>query len=272
VRTTEDFGLQGAAPTHPELLDWLALEFVRRGWSVKAMHRLIVTSAAYRQSSAVTPELEQRDPANRLLARGPRLRLEAEMVRDLVLQASGQLATRLGGPSVFPPQPEGSTERSYGGFNWVVSAGADRTRRGLYTFAKRTAPYAMFGLFDAPSGEACVARRDRSNTPLQALTMLNDPVVLDAARALAAPLGGTPVERVDELYRRCLTRPPGAEEKAEVLAFFEEQRRALAADSVQARKLAGLPDGAAAGEAIERAAWTAVARALLNLDETITRE
>ncbi len=176
VRTVEDFGYQGERPSHPELLDWLAVALVENGWSIKAMHRLIVTSATYRQSSRVTPELLAKDRDNRLLARGPRVRLEAEVIRDSVLQASGLLSERIGGPSVFPPQPPGvTTEGTYGGLAWNVSQGADRYRRGLYTFTKRTAPYAMFATFDAPSGEVCVARRDVSNTPLQALTLLERP-------------------------------------------------------------------------------------------------
>ncbi|HZY86218.1 MAG TPA: PSD1 and planctomycete cytochrome C domain-containing protein, partial [Gemmataceae bacterium] len=175
VRTAEDFGYTGDPPTHPELLDWLAVDFVGRGWSLKAMHRLIVTSATYRQSARVTPELLARDPENRLLARGPRFRLEAELLRDAALRASGLLSPRLGGPSVFPPQPPGvTTEGAYGALAWKPSAGPDRYRRGLYTFSKRTAPFAAFTTFDAPSGEACVARREASNTPLQALTLLND--------------------------------------------------------------------------------------------------
>jgi hypothetical protein len=275
VKTAEDFGLRGEPPTHPELLDWLAVEFMASperqrgegGWSVKRLHRLIVTSATYRQSSAVTPDLLRRDPDNRLLARGPRFRIEAEAVRDVTLRASGLLAAKRGGPSVFPPQPEGANERSYGGFDWKVSAGPDRYRRGLYTFLKRTSPYAAFGLFDGPSGEACVPRRDRSNTPLQALTMLNDTVVLEAARALASSAGGaTPEERVGDMFRRCVTRPPQPEELKEIVAFYEAQRRHLAERPAEAAKLAGGGGGA------ERAAWTAVARALLNLDETITKE
>jgi hypothetical protein len=273
VRTTEDFGTRGEAPTHPDLLDWLAVELPRRGWSVKAMHRLIVTSATYRQSSVVTPDLLRRDPQNKLLARGPRLRVEAEMVRDITLRVSGLLSAKLGGPSVFPPQPEGSNERSYGGFQWQTSTGPDRYRRGLYTFLKRTSPYAMFGLFDAPSGEACVPRRDRSNTALQALTMLNDQVVLEAARTLAASTrGDTPERRVTEMFRRCVTRRPSAEELHEIVAFYEKEREHLSAHAAEAAKLAGGDAKQDREKVVEQAAWTAVARALLNLDETITKE
>ena len=196
VRTMEDFGFQGELPSHPELLDWLAMEFPKRGWSQKQMHKLIVMSATYQQASRITPELQERDPQNVLLARGPRFRVEAEMVRDYALVASGLFSGKLGGPSVYPPQPAGvTTEGAYGPLQWKVSEGSDRYRRGLYTFAKRTAPYAMTGTFDGPSGEACLARRDRSNTPLQSLTLLNDEVFMEAARALgrwAAKQQGTP--------------------------------------------------------------------------------
>ncbi len=184
VRTVEDFGYQGDRPTHPELLDWLAVSLVEHGWSMKTMHRLIVTSATYQQSSHVTPELLAKDPENKLLARGPRVRLEAEVIRDSVLRQSGLLCEAIGGPSVFPPQPPGvTTEGTYGGLAWNVSPGRDRYRRGLYTFTKRTAPFAMFTTFDAPSGEVCVARREVSNSPLQALTLLNDVVFEEAAQA-----------------------------------------------------------------------------------------
>ena len=190
VRTAEDFGFTGDPPTHPELLDWLAVELVRQGWSLKAMHRLIVTSATYQQSSRVTPDLLARDADNRLLARGPRLRLEAELLRDAALEASGLLSHKVGGPSVFPPQPASVTaEGAYGALGWKPSEGLDRYRRGLYTFSKRTAPFAMFTTFDAPSGEACVARREPSNTPLQALTLLNDAALIECAQALGRACG-----------------------------------------------------------------------------------
>ncbi len=185
VRTAEDFGYQGEPPTHPELLDWLALELPRQGFSMKQMHKLIVMSSTYQQSSAATPELLTNDPENRLLAHGPRVRLEAEVIRDAAMRISGLLSVRVGGPSVFPPQPAGvTTEGTYGGLDWKASPGGNRYRRGLYTFTKRTAPFAMATTFDAPSGEVCVARREVSNTPLQALTLLNDPVFEEAAQAL----------------------------------------------------------------------------------------
>jgi hypothetical protein len=272
VRTTADFGYQGEPPTHPELLDWLAVEFERSGWSIKNMHRLIVTSATYRQSSRVTPELLPKDPENLLLSRGSRFRIEAELIRDAVLKMSGLLASRIGGPSVFPPQPAGvTTDGTFGGMAWNVSQGPDRYRRGLYTFSKRTAPYAMFNTFDAPSGEACVARREVSNTPLQALTALNDPVFVEAAQALGRMLAAEPASpeaRAAYLFRRCLTRPPSAEELGQIMTFYRNQRCRFEQKELDASVIAG----SGAGDPIERAAWSALARVLLNLDETISKE
>jgi len=272
VRTTEDFGLQGELPSHPELLDWLAVEFVKQGWSQKKMHKLIVMSATYQQASAVTPELRERDPVNVLLARGPRLRLEAEMVRDAALVASGLFTDKLGGPSVYPPQPPGvSSEGAYGALDWKTSEGADRYRRGLYTFAKRTAPYAMAATFDGPSGEACVARRERANTPLQALTLLNDTVFMECARALgqvAAQTEGDEASRLEMLFRRCLTRPPSPEERTKLLRFYQIQLARFAGGELKATEIMESQEGERLNE---RAAWTTVARVLLNLDETITK-
>jgi hypothetical protein len=271
VRTTEDFGFQGEAPTHPELLDWLAVEFVKRGWSLKEMHRLMVSSATYRQSSRVTPELLAKDPQNRWLARAPRYRVDGELVRDAALKISGLLSPKIGGPSVFPPQPPGVTsEGTYGGLAWTVSPGADKFRRGMYAYAKRTAPYAMFNTFDSPSGEACVARREVSNTPLQALTLMNDSVFVEAAQALGTLLAarsGSVEERIDYLFRRCLVRPPTLDERKLLSEFYRAQRERLDKGELDAAKIAG----AAEGPPSERAAGTVVARAILNLDEAITR-
>jgi len=271
VKTQEDFGFQGEPPTHPELLDWLAMEFVRRGWSMKQMHRLMVTSATYRQSSRARPELLAKDPQNRFLARGPRFRIEAELVRDSVLKISGLLSPKLGGPSVFPPQPPGVTsEGSYGALPWNASLGADRFRRGLYTFSKRTAPYAVFNAFDSPSGEACVARREVSNTPLQALTLMNDTVFWEAAQALGAMFAGWPGstdEQISALFRRCLVRPPSPDELKFLGDFFRAQQERIANHELDAAAIAGIGEGNPA----DRAAWTIIARALLNLDETITK-
>jgi hypothetical protein len=272
VRTTEDFGYQGEPPTHPELLDWLAVELVRQGWSLKKMHGLIVTSATYQQSSRVTPELQGKDPQNQLLARGPRVRLEAELVRDATLKSSGLFSPKVGGPSVFPAQPPGVTsEGTFGGLPWNTSPGPDRYRRGLYTFSKRTAPYAMFITFDAPSGEACVARREVSNTPLQALTLMNDPVFVDAAQALGRMMAARPAAvegRAAYLFRRCLTRPPGDEELALLVKYYRTQKQRFAGKELDAAAVAGPGEG----DVNERAAWTVVARSLLNLDETITKD
>jgi hypothetical protein len=274
VATLDDFGFQGAPPSHPELLDWLAVEFMEEGWSVKALHRLIVTSATYRQSSRATPGLIARDRDNRLLARGPRLRLEAELVRDMALRSSGLLAEVLGGPSVFPPQPESvTTEGAYGALAWKTSEGADRYRRGLYTFSKRTAPYAMFLTFDSPSGESCVARREVSDTPLQALTLLNDAVFVEAAQALGRATAAAPgsVEtRARALFRRCLVRPPSPAELSALVEFHDAQRDRLARGELDAAALAGKAQGLP--DLPEAAAWTTVARALLNLDELIVKE
>jgi len=271
VRTLQDFGFQGELPTHPELLDWLAVEFVQQGWSMKAMHKLIVMSATYRQSSRMTPELLEKDPQNKWLARGPRVRLEAELIRDSILSAGGLLSPKLGGPSVFPPQPPGvTTEGAYGALAWTASPGEDRYRRGLYTFSKRTAPYAMFSTFDAPSGEACVARREVSNSPLQSLTLLNDAVFFEAAQALGrivASQHGDEEGRAAFLFRRCLTRPPANPELAMTAKFYREQKARFIEKELDPDAVAGPGEG----NTIERAAWTAVARALLNLDEAISK-
>jgi hypothetical protein len=272
VRTLQDFGYQGEPPSHPELLDWLAIELVKQGWSMKKMHKLIVLSATYQQASRVTPELLAKDPDNALLARGPRVRLEAEQVRDAVLRCSGLLAEKVGGPSVFPPQPPGvTTEGAYGQLQWKVSTGPDRYRRGLYTFSKRTAPFALFTTFDAPSGEVCVARREVSNTPLQALTLLNDPAFTEAAQVLGRRMAarkGSAAERVDYLFRRCLTRPPTAEETTQLVNFYETQKSRFVQKNLDAAKIAG----PGTGDVNERAAWTALARILLNLDEAIVKD
>ncbi|MFM8469158.1 MAG: PSD1 and planctomycete cytochrome C domain-containing protein [Limisphaerales bacterium] len=290
VRTTGDFGLQGDAPTHPELLDWLAVEFMRgsgdsglgsgdsgrKPWSLKQLHRLIVTSATYQQSSASIRDSRAQpqtpDPRSQtLLSRFPRTRLDAELIRDSVLRASGLLSPKLGGPSVYPPQPASVTsEGVYGGRAWTESTGEDRYRRGLYTFAKRSAPYAMFNTFDGPSGEACIARREVSNTPLQALTLLNDTVILEAAQALGRQLAaqtGSIESRVESLFRRCVTRPPSADERAQLVKFCETLRARFASGELKAADFAGKGDG----DANDRAAWTALARALLNLDELVTK-
>jgi Protein of unknown function (DUF1553)/Protein of unknown function (DUF1549)/Planctomycete cytochrome C len=276
VQTTEDFGYQGSPPTHPDLLDWLAVEFINQHWSMKAMHRLIVTSATYRQASHVTPEALAKDPENRLLSHAPRVRLEAELIRDSELKAAGMMTETIGGPSVFPPQPPSvTTEGTYGGLAWNNSTGLDRYRRGLYTFAKRTAPFAMLSTFDAPSGEACVARREVTNTPLQALTLLNDAMFVEIARGLANKVMSHPhqsaTEAVTEMFRRCLTRPPDQDELNALINFQKHERERFEREPKAVDAL--LQKGAHSGvDRAELAAWMAVARGLLNLDETITKE
>ncbi len=297
VATPEDFGTQGALPTHPELLDWLAVEFMHCGWSQKAMHRLIVTSSTYRQASGeqraesgeqraeegnsildpASSTRRERDPSNELLARGPRFRIDAEIVRDVALAAAGLLDRRLGGPSVYPPQPPGVIELAYGNAQWPTATGPDRYRRGLYTFAKRTAPYAMTTQFGAPSGETCTARRERSNTPLQALTVLNDTVFVEAARALARLALDEPLPddtaRVHSVFRRTLTRDPSEAETAALESFLRTQRARLGSGELNAGKLVGTEGETPAGaDVIAWAAWTTLCRAVLNLDEAITKE
>lgn len=270
VETSEDFGAQGERPEHPELLDWLAVEFMDRGWSQKAIHRLIVTSATYRQDSRVTPELEQRDPNNRLLARGPRFRVEAEMVRDIVLSASGLLSPKIGGRSVFPFQPEGVWDMPYNDDAWKISSGEDRYRRGLYTFIRRTSPYPSMTVFDAPSRETCTVRRVRTNTPLQALTTLNDPVFFEAARALAKRVvgegGPAPAERAALAFRLCTGRKPNPNEIDVIVQNYESQRESFRQKPELAAKAAG------GAEDADMAAWVMISNALLNLDETVTKE
>ncbi|MDB6041104.1 MAG: Planctomycete cytochrome [Verrucomicrobiales bacterium] len=270
VRTTEDFGFQGEAPTHPELLDWLAVEFMKEGWSLKKLHKMIVMSATYQQSSRTTEELLAKDSENRLLARGPRGRLDAEAIRDAALLASGLLSTKMSGPSVYPPQPQGVTEVAYGNPSWPTSTGEDRYRRSVYTYSKRTAPFAMFNTFDAPTGESCVARRDISDTPLQALTLLNDVLFVEVSQEMGRMLAsreGTVESRIIYAFRRCLTRPPTDEEVAMLVRFFAAQKSRFSAGGLDAKTVAGEGEGALE----DRAAWTALARGLLNLDEMITK-
>ena len=271
VETSEDFGTQGQPPTHPELLDWLATELPRRHWSLKAMTRLIVTSATYRQDSRVTRALQARDPANKLLARGPRFRMEGEMLRDVSLSAGGLLSLQVGGPSVFPQQPDGIWSMPYNADRWVMSDGAERYRRGLYTFWRRTSPYPEFTTFDAPSREFCTVRRVRTNTPLQALTTLNDPAFFDAARGLARRMqreGGAGVSRqIAYGFLLCTARHPNPHELARLVALDVQETARYGADPKSAAALVGGP--AAPGSL---AALTVVANVLLNLDETLTKE
>lgn len=272
VRTSEEFGTQGELPTHPELLDWLATELPRNGWDIKRHLRLLVTSATYRQSSKTDDALQQRDPENVLLARGPRFRMAAEVIRDQTLFVSGLLSPKMFGPPVRPPQPSLGLSAAFGStLDWKTSEGEDRYRRGLYTEWRRTSPYASMATFDAPSREICTIRRPRSNTPLQALVTLNDPVFFEAARALArriAAFTGPAGERASYLFRLCLIRPPTAEENARIIEFHNAAANRLAGAPADAKEIVG--DIAASGNQ-DLAAWILVANVLLNLDEFLMR-
>jgi hypothetical protein len=269
VETSEDFGTQGARPAHPELLDWLAVEFMQHGWSMKAIQRQIVMSATYQQSSGITPELQERDPYNRLLARGPRFRLDAEAIRDVTLAASGLLSLKIGGPSVFPRQPEGIWDLPYNDEKWVESKGGDRYRRGIYTYIRRTAPYPSMLNFDATSREICTVRRVRTNTPLQALSALNDPAFFEAAQALARRIvadgGAEARSRADLGFRLCVARRPKPDELDRLLSWEDRERHFFEQNLDDAKRMTGSPDP-------DLAAWTMLSNVLLNLDETMTKE
>jgi hypothetical protein len=294
VKTPGDFGAQGEPPSHPELLDWLAVEFASpsaapgrgaaQGWDVKALLRLIVTSATYRQATAVTPGLLARDPDNRLLGRAPRVRLQAEFVRDLALAVSGLLNREVGGESVFPYQPAGLWEElskrgdseSWTAQKYVQSRGKDLYRRSVYTFWKRSSPPPNLVAFDAPSREVCCPKRAQSNTPLQALVLLNDPTFVEAARKLAERLtagAGSPRERIALGFRLCTSRPPRADEAEILERIYREQLAAYRRDGPAALRLLAVGESPSAGHVApdELAAWTVVAGMLLNLDETITK-
>jgi hypothetical protein len=267
VETENDFGTQGSPPSHPELLDWLACELLAPGadrpakrWSLKHLHWLIVTSAVYRQSSQARPDLRDIDPNNRLLARQSRLRLDAEIVRDTCLASAGLLSSKMGGPSVNPPQPDGVMTLGQSKHDWKPSAGEDRYRRGIYTQFYRATPHPALNVFDAPDAFSACTRRIRSNTPLQALTLLNDQQFYELAQALGArvlrDVGESDADRIDYAFRLCLTRRPGS----------DEARRLQDLIVTEIRQLDGDP------KTRQAEAWTTVARVLLNLDETITRD
>jgi hypothetical protein len=276
VETEEDFGASGVAPLHPEVLDLLAVEFMENGWSYKKLMKSIVMSSAYRQSSKASPELIALDRDNKKLARGPRFRLEAEMIRDQALATSGLLSRKIGGPSVMPWQPDGLWKSTYNKAQWVTSPGEDRWRRGIYTFMKRTTPYPQMVTFDGPSRETCLIRRIRTNTPLQALTTLNDPVFVECAQALArqmAAAGSGIEEWVAIGYRRALLREPKPEEVAALSMMYRDQLATMNADPEAARKLATDPLGppSEGSDLSKLAALTAVANVILNLDEFLTK-
>lgn len=295
VATENDFGTQGELPTHPELLDWLAGEFVAQEWSLKSLHKLIVTSATYRQASRARPELTQKDPYNKLLARQSRIRLEAETIRDVGLTASGLLSREVGGPSVYPPQPEGLYAFTQQKKFWPATTGDDRYRRGLYTYFWRSSPYPLFMTFDAPDANATCTRRNRSNTPLQALTLANDKSFVEMAGALGdrilreAP-SADDGERVKYAFQLCFAREPKPLEQSRLIAFVESQRTAAAKPQANGNPSPRRGEGGSRSETgegkpraaattsnepaptPEEVAWTALARVLLNLDEFITRE
>lgn len=277
VRTSEEFGSQGELPTHPELLDWLACDLVEGKWDMKRFLKTLVMSAAYRQSSKVTPEALAADPENRLLSRGPRFRLGAELVRDQALAVSGLLSPKMHGPSGRPYQPAFDLRAAFGSaLDWKTSAGEDRFRRGLYTEWRRSSPYPSMVTFDAPNREICTLRRNRSNTPLQALVTLNDPVYVEAAQALARLVAAgdhSVAAKVHDGFRRVLMRPPTAAELQEVAALYKNAAATYAAAPDQAAALIANPDNPppAGIPPAELAAWTAVANVLLNLDETLMK-
>jgi hypothetical protein len=277
VRTSEEFGAQGELPSHPELLDWLAVELMESRWDVQHLLRLMVTSAAYRQSSRVTPELVAQDPDNRLLARGPRFRLSAEMIRDQALFVSGLLSPKMYGPPVKPPQPKLGLSAAFGSAtDWETSGGEDRYRRALYTTWRRSNPYPSMATFDAPNREVCLVRRERSNTPLQALVTLNDPVYVEASQALArkmAVTGPTPTDKARYGFRLCASRQPTGDELNGLVGLYAKTLERFQADPAKAKDVATKPLGELPREmdTAELAAWTVVGNVLLNLDEVLMK-
>jgi Protein of unknown function (DUF1553)/Protein of unknown function (DUF1549)/Planctomycete cytochrome C len=277
VETSEDFGTQGELPSHPELLDWLATEYIRLRWDTKSLIKLIVSSAAYRQSSLVNDEVAKRDSFNRLMARGPRVRLTAEAVRDQALFASGLLSSKMYGPPVQPPKPNFGLNAAFGGStDWQPSVGEDKYRRALYTKVRRNAPYPSLTTFDAPERTYCNVRRIRTNTPLQALVTLNDPVYVEAAQALARHVmkeDGDTATRMRYAFRLVLTRSPTESEVKRLVELFEKAREKYLKDDNAATAMATKPLGALpmGVKAVDAAAWTVVANVLLNLDETLAK-
>jgi hypothetical protein len=275
VETSEDFGTQSPKPEYAELLDWLAGELMDNDWNLKHIHRLILSSAAFRQSSGERPDLRESDPQNRLFARQDRLRLEAEIIRDVSLAAGGLLSDKIGGPSVFPYQPAGVMAGRADSTEWRESEGEDKYRRGMYTHYWRLTPHPFLTLFDAPDASESCARRSRSNTPVQALMLLNDPSQIEAAAALAGRVvressAKTDKERLAWAFKECLGRDPSSEEAAVLAEVLANQQASYEHDQARAKEL--IAKNSAGGDAARQAAWTAVARTLLNLDEFITRE
>jgi hypothetical protein len=281
VKTVENFGMQSEFPSHPELLDWLATEFVRLKWDMKATQKLMVMSATYRQQSKVTPELLAKDSDNRLLARGPRFRLGAEMVRDQVLAASGLLVDKVGGPSVRPYMPEGVWDETskYGDLRGYKNGTGDALyRRTMYTIWKRTAAPPTMLLFDSPTREICTVKRSRTNTPLQALAMLNEVTFVEAARSLAEKMilqgGPSPEARIQWAFKRVTSRQPAAPEVQVLLTGLTRRLASFKADPKAATQLIGFGDRKpdASVDPAELAAYVMTANVLLNLDEVVTRQ
>jgi hypothetical protein len=282
VETAEDFGVRASPPSHPELLDWLAVDFMDHDWSLKYLLRKIVTSATYGQDSRFTAELLERDPKNRLLARGPRFRVDAEVARDTVLAASGLLNLKRGGPSFFPPVPDSLFATSFipAADFWQTAAAPERYRRSLYIFRRRSMPDPVLASFDAPNGDFSCPRRTRSNTPLAALSALNETEFVDSARALALRVlreaAASDRDRADYAFKLCVCRTPTAAERDEVMSLYQSQRKRLADGWISSRAIATgnheiLPDLPKGVSPTDAAAWTIVARVLLNLDETLTK-
>ena len=278
VRTSEDFGAQGEMPVHPDLLDWLATELVRTGWDVKGFLKLLVSSAAYQQTSTVSPRAREVDPDNRFVARGPRFRTTGEVLRDQALFVSGLLSPKMYGKPVRPVQPNFGLSLAFGGTNdWVTSAGEDRYRRAVYTELRRSSPYPSFTTFDAPNREVCTIRRNRTNTPLQAFVTLNDPVFVEAAQAFARRIvkegGVNPAERIEFAYRWALCRKPTEHELTRLVKLLEDTRAGFTLDVERAKRMATDPLGALPGgmEPVELASWTVLSNVLLNLDEVLMR-
>lgn len=278
VETAEDFGIRGKPPTHPDLLDWLAVEFFAQRWDVKKLLRLMVTSAAYRQSARLTPEMAGRDPDNRWLSRGPRFRSSAEVIRDQAMFASGLLSSKIHGPPVRPPQPKFGLTAAFGGStDWETSTGEDRYRRAVYTQWRRSRPYPSMVAFDAPERTVCTMNRPRTNTPLQALATMNDPVYVEAAQALARRIvregGATISDRIGYGFRLCVSRPPRERELSRLVALYHKVREDYTRKPKDAVVMATVPRGSlpAEMEPIDLAAWTVVANVLLNLDEVFAK-
>ena len=282
VRTSEEFGSQGELPVNQELLDYLAIDLVEHHWDIKRLLKTLVTAAAYRQSSRVTAALLEADPENRLLARGPRFRLSAEMVRDQALAAGGLLSPKMFGPPVNPPQPNLGLSAAFGGTtDWKTSTGEDRYRRAIYTSWRRSNPYPSMAAFDAPNREVCTMRRDRTNTPLQSLVTLNDPVYLEAAQALArrtVKAAASSPDRATYMFRVCLARDPSASERQRLVALFDQARARYLADPSSAQNVSTKPLGAVPKETVPKetdmaslAAWTLVGNVMLNLDEILMK-